>query len=348
MTRTTRRLRPRGQLGFTLIEILIALGVMAVITSVVATMFGPFLNFKARIDSESQMRALAQTLQLNYEQQALRVDSTNLPEFSFANSAGAPMTLRTSTLNSGPAGSECNSQAAVLSQLPVRPQSGAERAELDGFGKPFCLFVSNVQARAQDGVNIVFRTITLLSTGANGVLDTGTSYDPNTGVLTQDPNGDDRLSIVVDGFTIQQRLVTETLRRMGRLIAAYETYFSTSYVNNQQRDTQTNYFYLDDGADPNDFGDLSGRIGRTSGGWDASSNVAVVLAPLGLSGEVTSPYGTPIEVGNIAECDSAGVCVKSPLTLGQPRPPYTALFRASIPSGGPAPAYLYRTALGSY
>jgi len=336
------------QRGFTLIEIAIAMTVMAILTIVLTTMFGPFLNFKARIDSEAQIRALAQTLEQNYEQQALVVDSTNLPVFTFVNNSGAPVSLQTSTTRMTSVGPECQSQAAVLAQLPVRPQNGAERAELDGFGKPFCIFVSNAQTRVQDGVTIPFHTITILSTGANGVLDPQTSYDPNTGVLTQDPEGDDRLAIVVDGFAIQQRLISETLRRMGRVIAAYETYFSTSYVNSQQRDTQTNYFYADDPGDPNDFGDLSGRIGRTSGSWGPSSDVALVLAPLGLTSELRTPYGTAIEVGNTFECDGAGVCVKSPLTLGQPRPPYTAMFRASIPSGGPAPAYLYRTALGSY
>lgn len=348
MQPTNPRTGGPSQRGFTLIELLIALGIMAVLTSVLMAMFAPFLNFKARIDTEAQMRALAQTLQQNYEQQALRVDSTNLPEFAFVSSAGAPVALRSSTVNAVMGGTECNSQATILAQLPVRPQAGADRAELDGFGKPFCIFVSAVQSRVQDGVTVPFHTITLLSTGPNGVIDPGTVFDPATGVLTQDPDGDDRISIVVDGFSIQQRLVSETFRRMGRIVTAYETYFSTSYVNSSQRDTQVDYFYADDAGDPNDFGDLAGRIGRTGGGWGPASNVASVLGPLGLSGEVSSAHGTPIEVGNTAECDSAGVCVKSPLTLGQPRPPYTALVRASIPSGSPTPAYVYRTAIGAY
>jgi prepilin-type N-terminal cleavage/methylation domain-containing protein len=328
--------------GFTLLEVLITLSLVTVLSLILVSSVSPWISFKQRIDTDRRLQEMKDALEFVYRSNAMAAGD----EAGRNIALGGGTLLANTVPNAAGACEEIpdDARGALASFLAEGPDQGTR----DGFGAPFCYFVSNRLNANREGISLFYHTVAIVSTGNGGVVDAGTAFDPDTGILTLDPDGDD-MAAVMSGLPIQYELYKDTKRRVDRAAEIYSTYFTTRFLSNAARDYTIDYFVQ--GALPNY--DPGGTAVSTGGDWLAAG---VALGALGLGPEEqTSAFeaNSDIEVANV-ELDAgniiAGVQVQDPLsktTAGLPvAPPYTAIFRARLP--GPADNYLLKVVPGNY
>lgn len=331
------KLRP--QAGFSLVEVLITLALVTILSVTALNVLAPWLNFKQTLDTDRKLQDMRQSLQNAYAANAMAAE----------NGAGAGRTFLGLAHDATAAGSACDAagvNAAALgnAQLSTYLTEAGPAAANDGSANPLCFFISPQLTRDVEGVRMHYHMLAVVSTGKDGVLDVGTSFDAVTGQLSFAAGSDDR-GVVVNGYAVQYEKYRDTLERMNRLASLYESYFTTRFMNTADRDVSRNYFYSNGAG-----GDPGGSINAT-GTW--TSALTVMGAVLGVSAvDATSAYETDnsIEVGNNQESVTVRgqtTTVRSPASLGTgSTPPYTALLRARLP--GAADNYLVRAVVGNY
>jgi prepilin-type N-terminal cleavage/methylation domain-containing protein len=329
----------RAQSGFSLVEVLITLALVTILSVTALNVLAPWLNFKQALDTDRKLQDMRQSLQNAYAANAMLAESpanTGRVFLGLAHDAAAP-------------GSACdaagaNGMALSSALLSTYLTEAGTAAANDGSANPLCFFISPQLTRDVEGVRMHYHMLAVVSTGRDGVLDAGTAFDPLTGQLTFADGSDDR-GVVVNGYAVQYEKYRDTLERMNRLAALYESYFTTRFMNTADRDVSRNYFYRNGAG-----GDPGGSINAT-GTW--TSALSVMGNALGVSAvDATSTYESEnsIEVGNNQESVTVRgqtTTVRSPASLGTgSTPPYTALLRARLP--GAADNYLVRAVVGSY
>lgn len=311
--------------GFTLVETLIALALISVISMIVMGALSPWIGFKQKIDTERKLSTLRAGFTAAYQANAMEIDTA------------AEGTFRGLTQVLPDAAKRCSLPSGVFTDFSAYLSESPQQLEKDGHANNWCLFISTNKSTTQEGSQIWYRNIAVVSTGANGVLDAGTEMTPDGNIVLA---GDD-VGTLVSGREIQTEKLRETLRRMNRLAQAYETYFTNRYLANVSRDISIYYFSTEY--------DTSGSILSTGGAWQAA---ATALKPIGLGGtDVLSAWekDNNIEVENYNQAQN-GITVRSPATSGTGVLPYTALLRAKLPSppGGPGALYLSQVVVGNY
>ena len=323
-----------NQTGFTLIEVMITMSLITFLAFFVIDSLGPGLAFKQRIDTERKLKELHTAVKFAYDSNPMRMESD----------AGTVLTLPlgvvpSSTLNEV---RSCITPTQNLAALAPFLTSSAENATLDGFNQPLCLVVSNRLQRTFDGVPLNYHNIALISGGTNGVLEEGTSFNPETGILIT--TGDDT-GTLIDGFSIQATKLKELKNRLDNIAMSYSTYFTNRFLSSPARDISVDYFA--------NTWDTAGSIAETTGG---AVPVGTALAQLGLGDlESKAPYefiatqagadNNDIMLNNSNGCvppDDAP-CVRSP-TSGD-IPPFTVILYAILPGGESS---ISKTVTGSY
>ena len=321
--RPNRSLHPSR--GFTLIEVLVALALVATISLVVMGSLAPWIGMKQKMDTERRLQDIRQGVVALYEDNAFAIE---------AGPAGTLMAFTSNALDSS--NTACVNAEEGFTAAADKFSETAQTIARDGYSNPWCIRVSDPLTYVQDGVTLYYRNIAFISTGSSGALDSATIFDKTTGQLKL---GGDNLGVVISGKEIQSAKLRETLRRMTRVAQSYETYFTTRYLANASRDINIDYFSTD-------F-DSGGSVVSTGGAWQP---VASVLASVGVSGSdaFSAWEGTnQIEVGNKSE-QVAGVTVRSPATTGVGVLPFTALLRAKIPAPSGQDNYVHQVAVGNY
>jgi len=321
---TPRIALPAGLRGFTLTELAIVLAVLVPLVLFVLDVLGPMLAFQGGLDNRRQLAELRQAFIAAYRDNPLTVDGE----------AGARFVLPGGTIDAvapEPVSGRCASGPATLVPLARYLPQSAATAFRDGFAAPICLLMTERLARRISGIDTFHRVIAIVAPGPNGRLDTigncATGLSA-AGELTL--CGDDE-GVRVDGFSIAADHLHQTLARMQRVAAAYQTYFQSRAQGDPSRDASINYFAS--GGTPAERWDTGGPVPLS-----ACENSSPLLDPagdglgatLGLSRiDVTDLYG------QVMQYDNCGNEVRHPQNTDTARqvPPYTASIVTTLPGG---------------
>lgn len=321
--RNKLRSRGRVQRGFSLAEVLIALTVITIVSFMVIGAVGPWLSLKQSIDNDRQLTDIRQALTAKYDANGMAAEAQKVNEF---------FKFTTSVISGA---GYCNLQADAFSSLSTLVSDAGAQAANDGYGNPWCVFLSGQLQEARDGTIVYYRNIAIVSAGLDGVLAPTTRMTP-TGTMTF--AGDD-IGVVISGFDIQYPKLKETLRRLSRVANIYESYFSARYMSYADRDITRNYFVKSYDAD--------GAIPSTEGNW---AQVDLRLNAIGVSpSEAYSPWekNSQFIFGNHNESMN-GSQVRSPASTGTGVLPYTSIIAARVPAPEGVDLYVTRVAVGNY
>jgi prepilin-type N-terminal cleavage/methylation domain-containing protein len=375
------RNRRSASSGFTLIEVVIAISLIVLLTTVLLSSFGPWLRYKQRLDTETRLHDISQSITALYKANASSIDDTDSPgtisSSVFGHNVGAlklvdgrvlSSNCPASTVGFDPADTLANQIEGNLAS--VQPYAAMPVASIarDGFNNGICLVVSPRQLSDMNGARVQYHSVAVIALGEGSKLDNLTSFGADaTGhwVLTLDPNGSNR-GVVVDGYQIQAENIKITRDRLVRFAKAYETYFNIHYLSNPSRDITLDYFYKDDGTNQGnstltDLGNVVLPSYVSVNAWTAGS-FADVLSPswnlaanLGISmTESRDAWGQPILFDNRSGFVRAGE--RNGVAL---QPPFSAVFLSLIPgsssctgrpsdSGSSCASVISATAMSTY
>lgn len=317
--------------GFSIIEILVSIALITILSFLTLSSFGPWLDFRAKLETEQKLKDLQTLLSSAYDQNARRIDSnSNLPWLLRDGVTLSPSTVSTE--------GACNSQSETLGLLQeYAPLSGVGDGR-DGYGGDVCILMARPKMVNYQGIQLPQRIVALVSPGKNGILDSAAPLDSETGRLTL--VGDD-MGVVISGLSIHQRKVELIEAKLNRISNAYETYYALRFQSNAQRDVRINYFIDANNSDPKAI------VPEAS----SPTRVDTVLAAIGVGEQdAIGPYETGpenfINVKNSTGSNPiyAGVRVKS-----DGLPPFTSALAYQIPNqGGSVPAFIARTVFSNY
>lgn len=345
----------RKNSGFTLIEMLIVLALIAVISLTIMSSMSTWIAFKQKLDNESKLSDIKQAFSTIYSLNALKVESNATRSFlEFEGQGVCPTTL-----------AQIQKQESSFILYSTNFSATPQNISRDGYANPWCIYVSNPLSAVVDGTLLRYRNIAIVSKGRNGELDTTavagdpsiTTFDPITGTLSV---GGDDSGILVSGLDIQRDKLKETLSRMNKLATMYETYFTSRFLNNTGRDITK--YYFSNKEDTASGSSIGGVIKSTDGIFAPvynSADLTAGLAPLGVSAaDAISAWGLNIEVGNCNETVN-GYMAKTPFTScgsvtvanaanNRGQLPFTAVLRTQIPSNSTTPEYVSKIVVGNY
>lgn len=321
----------KRQRGFTLIEALIAISIITLMSMLLLGAAGPWISLKQSMDTSRKLADLRQGFYSYYSDNAFQIESSPSGQFGG---------LTTSTVETVDGMRLCKSQGAALQANANRFAEGYPGVELDGYKNPFCFFVSDIYSEVINGVELPFRNIAVVSTGADGTLHPDTKLNGLNLVLGGDDQG---VSIV--GRDIQRKKLEETQKRMAKIAMMYETYFTTRFLSYADRDITRYYF-------SKEF-DASGFVNSTGGNWVA---VDPGLSGLGITGsqgytawETVGGVSNQIQMNNSKVNDGSTIQPRTPHTTGVGSLPYTVVLRARVPSTSlTTPNYVTHVAVGGY
>jgi len=350
---------------------LIALAIGTALTLSMFAAITPWINYKHKIDTEHRMSELKDAVTTAYRNYAMQVDTqiSTAAVLAVGPDAATPITSTTPLINGTQTACGPNAQAAV-SLLPYLSNMSLNGI-VDGYAQNICIYISKPMAPVNvEGTALYYRVVALVSSGQDGRLDTGTSFNATTGALTL---GGDDVGILVSGFPIEYALYKESKARLDRLADMYSSFFTSRFQGNYARDYSIDYFVgcltanqvtlngVTTCSLPYDYDSVAVLPTGTLGSWET---VTATLAPaLGLGPEEeTSAWDLPsggsatansFMVANQALSNAAdetfGVQVQDPTVKSVNLPPYTALLRAQIPTPSDlTPSYVLKVVSGTY
>lgn len=315
--------------GFTLVELLVSLTVISLLVVSVLPMMDQAMRFNQRLETERNMKALAQALHAAYAQNAWLVDIAATPQFD------TPL----GTITDGPARLEDFAYVLQLSGL-------SSDVLLDGFNRPFEIRISQAQEQFYDGVMVPYRNIAIISnmggdiTAAGQVLDSSTNWDPAAGTLQL--SGYDT-GEVVSGLGIQMRLMDIARGRLDLASKLYQEYYRARFLDSPSRDISVDFFtFKQSGGDPF-FDSRQGNVARVGPSCEAAVDGLAAASQLNFSealgispSDLTNPWRDPtFPEMLVANCGSGPAAIRSPdaPNPGQQFPPYTARVGFLLPNG---------------
>jgi len=321
---------PRRQAGFTLIEALVTLAIITAISMVVLGALAPWVSFKQSIDTDRKLQDIKQGMLSYYDTTAMAIEAQ-------AGGVFGPF------VRSTPANGNCAEQSAAFSQVSGKFSESPQQLAKDGYGSPWCIFVSNALSETRDGVTLWYRNIAFVSAGRDSLLDAATSMDAQGNLRT----GGDDTGMVVSGYDIEHAKLAETFKRMSRVAAMYETYFTTRFLAYPDRDI-TRYYFSTGGTGYDSS--AGAAVGSTGGAWRAVGGSGGWLSGIGVSAtDGVTPWEqfSNIEVGNYTESVN-GITARTPQSSGTGALPYTALLRARLPAPAGQTVYATQVVVGNY
>lgn len=313
--------------GFSLVEILVAITLMAIMTVAVAPQLRYLINFQSGADTQNRLSELQIGFAATYQANVNMIESDANAEIN----VGASGILHPATVAPG---SRCTSTAANFT--PWSNFTGHAAASLvnDGYGAPLCVFINPQAMIAMNGINLYYHTVAFVSTGPNNVLDAGTGLD-SQGNLTL---GGDDTGALFNGSAFAVNQYTLTAGKMRTIVQALEAYYLMRYQSDPSRSSSIDY-WSNGIADPVtayqsrwDYTNPGNQIAWTNIAspmytTGALPDLSVVLS---LSkDDVTDGYG------NVINFENASANVRSPdnIVTNMNTPPYTASISTVLPGG---------------
>jgi type II secretory pathway pseudopilin PulG len=307
------------------------LAVMSLLSLGILSSLGSYLEFSQRQSTRIRLEQLRESLErcmaaLPYEifsgpANSLTIAGNNLPDPTESGTARANRPAETS--------------AAQWRAVRNCSSPSLEALVSDGFNRPWLLGVSNDLSLEVASARIRYRVAALVSTGANGRLES--TFDATTGQLTA---GGDDLAEVVDGIATMQNLHADALQKSTKVANAYREYFTTRYLASASRAYEVDYFARSDSSGnplsplwdgPSPEGQAGGVAGTTGGAAVPATDPELrLLDALGLSiADVTLRPGYPLRI------DNSSPAVNNPDNPDPARtlPPFSARVIAPLPGG---------------
>lgn len=322
--------------GFSLIEILVAISLMAIMTVAVAPQLKYLINFQAAADTQNRLSELQSGFSTAYLANMTQIEADPNAEINF----GAAGIMSPTTVTPG---ARCSAVAANF--IPWSQYTGHAAGSLvnDGYGAPLCILVNHQSSVLLNGINLYYHTVAFISTGPNNVLDNGTALDA-LGNLTL--AGDDA-GVLFDGRAFSVAKYTLTADKMKVIAQALEEYYVARYQSDPSRSSSIDY-WSNGAADPNPI---------TLPRWDSSNqgnliNYTTSASPMYITGtspdlsaalslskdDVTDGYGNIINFENASQNVRSPDNSYNPSNLAVPPysiPPYTALLSTTLPGNVP-------------
>ena len=351
-----------GEAGFSLIEILVAIAVIVIVTAAILPSIDEYISFAQGLETQAAISRVRKAMTQAYKDNAMLIDTYT----------GASIWLNTNgseqftTNNAVPINDPSATETGYLGLAKYAGQA-ANKIAIDGYGRPWMVYVSNLLYGQYQSWTIPYHIIAFVSVkdsgGPQSAEANGVSFNPNTGQLTLPPHA---YAAVINGLPIEEKLYRQTLTSLQAVAQAYGTYFTTSYLANQQRSLGLDYFASSDSNDQLNAGDWNSAssIGNSGNGngpgfpypgvtgspltnnnvgacdVQPAENLAGFANALGLSTEsLTSAWGYPIGIGNGPNANSAAnTCYgnnrdPSSSNGGLQTPPFTAFIDAWAPGG---------------
>ena len=318
---------PQSIKGFSLVEILVAISLMAIMTVAVAPQLKYLVNFQSGMQTQNLLSELQSGFAAAYQANVNAIEANPNAVLSFPSGAVAQATA------SGTG--RCTATAATFAPWSDYTGHAAGSLATDGYGAPLCVFISPQMAVTLNSVPLYYHVVAFVSTGPNRVLDAGTGLNPVTGNLTL--AGDDT-GVTFNGQSFVLGQYNQTVVKMQNIAQALSAYYLMRYQADPTRSSSIDYWSAGPGSPnltrwdssnttpPNQLPyEPSAASMYTTG---AATDLAVVLA---LSkNDVTDGFG------NIMQFENATSNVRWPYNTANSSmafPPYTALISTTLPGG---------------
>ena len=320
--------------GFSLVEILVAISLMAIMTVAVAPQLKYLVNFQSGMQTQNLLSELQSGFAAAYQANVNAIEANSNAVLSFPSGAVAQATA------SGTG--RCTATAATFAPWSDYTGHAAGSLATDGYGAPLCVFISPRMAVTLNSVPLYYHVVAFVSAGPNRVLDAGTGLNPVTGNLTL--AGDDT-GITFNGQSFVLGQYNQTVVKMQNIAQALSAYYLMRYQADPTRSASIDYWSngspgctpittcprwdSSNTTPPNQISWQNAPTAMYTTGTGASTDVATVLA---LSqNDVTDGFGSIMQFENassrVRSPDSGAA--NSPMTF----PPYTALISTTLPGG---------------
>lgn len=258
------------QRGFTMLEIVVAIMIIAGMMVLLSNAFSPHLAFKQRLDSEDRLKELLSATEAMYKANAFSVDDRDgassdpaFPDLGQLELDNGVTTRVLSTACPAKSTDDINPirdpsdtrlgpvpQVVNMSVLQSYTGRGVEDLAKDGFNNVTCVLVSRRAKMMYGSQPLYYHVVAFVSAGGNNRVESGTGLtrtQPNgiDDVWTLSIVGDDK-GVVFDGSKVAIQNYKLTKDRLDRYARAYESYFKIRFQSRFIRDPQYNYFYASD------------------------------------------------------------------------------------------------------
>jgi prepilin-type N-terminal cleavage/methylation domain-containing protein len=316
--------------GFTLVEMMIAMGVMTLLVVALSNTLTPAISFYGKQQTNVKLADLQQAFEISYRDEAPVVNAGTGQIWTLSLGAIAPVVVNP--------GGRCESNPDTFGPLRSYLSGSASDAWRDGHGQGMCVFVTGLLSGTAGGYSYPYRSVAVVSAGLDGTIDP-TSRLSADGVLTL--AGDDR-GFIVDGRKAALGQVQDAVRKIDRLADAYGTYFNTRFMSNVARDVAINYFAnTDPSGATSTLYDTAGAMPSTRGAAVAVTSIGAHTI-LGLTvDDVTDPWGRVLLIDNSSDA------VRHPGNASPAlrAPGYTARITTPVPG---TTQVIARTVVGSF
>ena len=318
------------QAGFTLVEMLIAMGIATTMLLVMSKALGPALSFFSKQETASRLQSMRSSLEAAYRDESARINAETLARLTTASGSISPALPNATGV--------CSANSTTFAPISRYLPTSVGESWRDGHGQALCVFVTAQQTANLNGVTFAYHSIAVVSPGNDGAMDAATALS-DTGTLTL--GGDDK-GIVVDGRRLVASQIEFAQAQLQRIGDAYASYFTTRYQASPSRDPSTNYFAnATKAAAASAQFDAAGSM-PTTGGVAVAMTLIGAHTVLGLAvNDVTDPWGQVYLIDNSTDA------VRHPqnATAALTTPAYTARISTPIPGTGGS---LNRTVVGVY
>jgi prepilin-type N-terminal cleavage/methylation domain-containing protein len=324
----------RRQSGFTLVEMVVAVALFAILSLAVTESIGGVVRWYGKMVTAHRLASLQTSLTQAYRENivsaeantgsviALTTGSAPGAPVGASGAAGAASTGILAPTNNTPGG-RCTSTATTFAAAGPYLNLSTTEAYLDGYAGPLCLFITDQQSMTSGGVSLYYHSMAVVSMGGNGRLSAGTTFS-QTGELTL---GGDNQGVVIDGRQIALQQFGAARDRTQKIVDALQSYFLGRFQASPSPTTTVDYFGTTAGSTSWDDG---GTLPVTSAPADMTA-VPTYYTALGLSlNDVVDPYGQPFFF------DNGSSAVRSPANPSASlnnAPPWSAAITTTLPGG---------------
>lgn len=270
-----RPTHPSGEAGFTLLEMIIAIIVMTIFALIIFPVFSQTAHYAATVSTRARLQELVKGLTVAYRKDAMVIDSdltngylyfTLNPNYNAVSVPlqilGAPGSwgvLNNGSLNVTPVqamtpGNPSSLESGFAAIAGAAGNSPLSLAE-NGDGVPIWVYVSPAMQTSYEGYPLFYHDVAFLST--NGApasvtpMSQGVTYTCSANISGQSSGCTMNLGIrggqhdavaTFSGYAIEAAKYKGTLAKMREIANDYQSYFTTQYLANPQRNTDIDYF----------------------------------------------------------------------------------------------------------